>query len=144
MLRQWLDKNKNHRRRRNPHLVNGFILKIFNRPLPKEEFTAILKSQQLDVAERNNAFNPSKPSRNIEKNKKTKTQVKNSMRHMGQIFGWKDPWRNPWVCNKFPIIKTLRGLMRKSYSENQKWYYCFEKKKRKNNKNNIKVYVGCL
>jgi hypothetical protein len=87
MLRQWLDKNKNHRRRRNPHLVNGFILKIFNRPLPKEEFTAILKSQQLDVAERNNAFNPSKPSRNIEKNKKTKTQVKNSMRHMGQIFG---------------------------------------------------------
>jgi hypothetical protein len=41
-----------------PLLVNGFILKTYNKPLTKQEFTTIVKKQNMDVMDRKNALNP--------------------------------------------------------------------------------------
>jgi hypothetical protein len=40
--------------------VNGFILKVYNKPIIREEFNAIVKEQNMDVIDSINAPNPSK------------------------------------------------------------------------------------
>jgi len=41
-------------------LVNGFKIKIYSKPLSREEFTTTMKTQPLDVVESSNTLNPSK------------------------------------------------------------------------------------
>jgi hypothetical protein len=43
-----------------PLLVNGFTLKIYNKPLKKEEFTNIVKTQNLNVIDSGDSLNPYK------------------------------------------------------------------------------------
>jgi hypothetical protein len=43
-----------------PLLVNGFRLKVYNKPLTKDEFTETIKTQRLDVIDRKHALNPSR------------------------------------------------------------------------------------
>jgi hypothetical protein len=43
-----------------PLLVNGFRLKVYNKPMTREEFTTTVKTQNLDVIDSRDALNPSK------------------------------------------------------------------------------------
>jgi hypothetical protein len=43
-----------------PLLVNGFRLKVYNKPMTREEFTTTVKTQNMDVIDSIDALNPSK------------------------------------------------------------------------------------
>jgi hypothetical protein len=43
-----------------PLLVNGFRIKVYNKPMTREEFTTTVKTQNMDVIDSGDALNPSK------------------------------------------------------------------------------------